>query len=90
MTNFLSMANAFPLNAPFSRPFYKSVVLVRSFHIGKVLNKWFTISGGSMHLRNLRVYRTRSLIGRPGGTLGGVCRLVQTKNVISTPVVSGI
>lgn len=78
MTNFLSMANAFLLNAPFSRLFYKSVVIVSST-LGSFLNKWFTRSGGSMHLRNLRVYRTRFLIGKPGvllGTPGGMCRLV--------------
>ena len=44
---------------------YNSQIVVST--LGRFLNKWFTRSGGSMHLRNLSVYRTRFLIGRPGG-----------------------
>ena len=87
------------LNAPFSRPFYKSVVVVSST-LGSFLNKWFTRSGGSMHLRNLLVYRTRFLIGKPGDTPWNSWRGVPPgslnpdlisdyKMSFSTPVVSG-
>lgn len=70
MTNFLSMANAFLLNASFSRSFYQSMVLVRTHKL------WFPHWEG---LKTLLVYRTIFLIGRPGvlpGTLGEVFGLV--------------